>query len=1161
MAKNMTFNASIRLNSTQFKKGVSDIQRSLKGLQSSFLSLAGALGLGLSFNRLGTELMNAANKLSSAKDVLGNVSKGFGEYGENLVWLKRISNEYGQELTAMMNSFAQFRANTESSKLSLEQIRDVYESLTRAAGAFNLTQEKTDSLMKSVGQMFSRGTIDSERYIKQIANQIPDGYNLMAQAAYNAGLITENTVEALKKAIKEGKIMADDIMPSFSKVLKDVTASATFETLENSINRLKNSWTQMVESANFEGAYKKIVDFTNKVVQLFTGSFWAKMIGVLSGIFSWAFVPKWGKNFISKTKEVSAAAQTEISKILASFEELDNKLDAATILKGGGLPGRRVLVRRVLTRSSVVDVSSSYGSHRLSAWKFSEKTARKENMSAAAILEAKKATAEWNEELLKLNNRLKVTGAQPIFNKRQVSQIETYTKGLKETIVQTKGAGEATTVAGQKISLFSAAVNRAKVGLVNFGKAFLKGLVSLGIGAAIGGVVFLIGKIAEAIREEKRLKNIASDMEEAVKGTAGAENETVVALTNMKRLLGQIDESVNDTTKTKLINEVNKALGRTGDNLLTIRDNIEDKVIPAIDEYIGKLKYAAMQQAIIAQVNESTSRILQLQQENMDARLDPNYGKTRTYTIQNGTPTGIQTQTFSGLTQSALRVQNKIDKNNREIDELNKGINHLLGPLAENPNFIGPIPPWQASQSTLDEIFRAAGNNNGGGGGGASGATPQAALNKYKEDIEKLDNQFKAGAILAADYKAEVEKLNQKVFEDLSSFGWDNAIKGLATGADKALAEELKKTATAKLLEGLDDPEEIAEFDKAMKEEAERAYENLKNAWDKYIEYVKKKPAIGTVDDSDGYMYSKRRSKRQTYSEYDTHFIGEELDVWEKYVDDLNNYKQDLEDALKVMTDADSVAQLNNLLDQTIEKLRLAGFVVKDLKTKANIAELERDIEDLRKEGIDGIFNSITALADGTDRLYRAVQSLQQINDKTWQNEDLENFLTGINAIIQAFEVMKTIIEAVQTTSEIFAKIKEKNSAKAIALNTAEIASENAKASAAAGAAAAGAASSTAGIPIVGPALAAAAVASVVAAILAGMKKFATGGVVGGSSYTGDKNVIRVNAGEMVLTKAQQKTLFDIANGKKSGGGGQVEFKIRGADLVGTLKNYNRLHN
>lgn len=42
--------------------------------------------------------------------------------------------------------------------------------------------------------------------------------------------------------------------------------------------------------------------------------------------------------------------------------------------------------------------------------------------------------------------------------------------------------------------------------------------------------------------------------------------------------------------------------------------------------------------------------------------------------------------------------------------------------------------------------------------------------------------------------------------------------------------------------------------------------------------------------------------------------------------------------------------------------------------------------------------------------------------------------------------------------------------------------------------------------------------------------KFATGGVVAGTSYTGDNIGVRVNSGEMILTREQQGRLFEMAN-------------------------------
>ena len=100
---------------------------------------------------------------------------------------------------------------------------------------------------------------------------------------------------------------------------------------------------------------------------------------------------------------------------------------------------------------------------------------------------------------------------------------------------------------------------------------------------------------------------------------------------------------------------------------------------------------------------------------------------------------------------------------------------------------------------------------------------------------------------------------------------------------------------------------------------------------------------------------------------------------------------------------------------------------------------------------------------------------------------------------------------------------------------------------------------SAAQTPFVGWLLAGAAAAAVVAA-LASIPSFSTGGIFAGNSTIGDMNLARVNAGEMILNNRQQRNLFNLLNGNGTtvgSGGGPVEFKIKGKELVGVLANYN----
>lgn len=77
------------------------------------------------------------------------------------------------------------------------------------------------------------------------------------------------------------------------------------------------------------------------------------------------------------------------------------------------------------------------------------------------------------------------------------------------------------------------------------------------------------------------------------------------------------------------------------------------------------------------------------------------------------------------------------------------------------------------------------------------------------------------------------------------------------------------------------------------------------------------------------------------------------------------------------------------------------------------------------------------------------------------------------------------------------------------------------------------------------------------------VKGFNDGGIVNGSTTTGDNTLVRVNRGEMVLNNRQQAHLFKMLDGglalNTQSSGGSVNFKISGSNLYGTLKNYSNM--
>lgn len=186
----------------------------------------------------------------------------------------------------------------------------------------------------------------------------------------------------------------------------------------------------------------------------------------------------------------------------------------------------------------------------------------------------------------------------------------------------------------------------------------------------------------------------------------------------------------------------------------------------------------------------------------------------------------------------------------------------------------------------------------------------------------------------------------------------------------------------------------------------------------------------------------------------------------------------------------------------------------------------------------------------------RLPETIQDINDVMSETGNIANDTTS--ALETMFAAMSSLGGAIDNTAGSWLQWGAnvlRAIAQAIPALAALTATENAAATASSAKAVAGGAGAVANIPFVGPALAIAAAASIAAAIAAA-PKFATGGVVPGTSLYGDSVLARVNSQEMVLTREQQTILSDRLNGDNLGG--RVEFVIRDSQLVGILESYNR---
>ena len=168
---------------------------------------------------------------------------------------------------------------------------------------------------------------------------------------------------------------------------------------------------------------------------------------------------------------------------------------------------------------------------------------------------------------------------------------------------------------------------------------------------------------------------------------------------------------------------------------------------------------------------------------------------------------------------------------------------------------------------------------------------------------------------------------------------------------------------------------------------------------------------------------------------------------------------------------------------------------------------------------------------------------------KLKQIKDAEEYAKTIKGIGYAMEGVNSIAQAsgeqtIGFITESFASIAQM----IISLNSLAVANGVANAAA---------------LPFPANLAAIATVVGTISSIFSSLPKFADGGIIGGSSFFGDKMIARVNSGEMILNQSQQGKLFNIINNGNPGNNITVggEAKVSGKTMYIAIRNYMKSEN
>lgn len=428
-------------------------------------------------------------------------------------------------------------------------------------------------------------------------------------------------------------------------------------------------------------------------------------------------------------------------------------------------------------------------------------------------------------------------------------------------------------------------------------------------------------------------------------------------------------------------------------------------------------------------------------------------------------------------------------------------------------------------------------------------------LERYQERLQQLNNLKANGVITEKEYNDELSDLQVETYRTVAAFSeLTDALMDMLGFKEKLdkLREEYNRQKSDNDLKNLakTDINNIGlrsignVTSSSTKVDIEAEISNIqynKNALQNAISILQ-----GELNDLD-------------MSNWDDEYISQ-LDILKGKLKDMEGMEFNLSNLLKLKELEDGVEKaiedFKNKIKQVPEELLSMGDAVKDVVQAFNpdadftkwdeFAKKIRSVTNLLKQ-----FNETKNLIQDVVGYIGAFFKIMKAGD------DVEALTNVINDLADSQNKHKhSILQSI-----IASKMQDAQNKKNALSNVAVAATEDLKAKNTAKDAAAGAGNSVAHIPIVGAALAIAAIGAVTALLLTSFGKFAGGGIVKAPGVFGDRNLAQVNGGEMIMNGNQQQRLWNILNGSSSiggNGGGEVRFRIRGAELEGVLENYKR---
>ena len=179
---------------------------SAKQLVGAFASVYTAVEAIGAIKRTGQDLESARAGMLAASDGTQGLAK-------DLAFVDKQAVRLGLDLAATTKDFVKLRAV--SKDISDEDLQDIFLGVAEAGTVLQLTADDMKGALRAVQQMMSKGKVNAEDFRQQLAERLPVAFKALEKATGLSGT-------ALEKAMKDGKLLAEDVLPKLGRELRKV---------------------------------------------------------------------------------------------------------------------------------------------------------------------------------------------------------------------------------------------------------------------------------------------------------------------------------------------------------------------------------------------------------------------------------------------------------------------------------------------------------------------------------------------------------------------------------------------------------------------------------------------------------------------------------------------------------------------------------------------------------------------------------------------------------------------------------------------------------------------------------------------------------------------------------------------------------------------------